>query len=599
MKKREVVVCDEVNYSLIESIGSGGSGEVWKASTNKEYFAIKFLKIEKNENEEDKKKNIDKTKRFENELKFCKENPHKNICSVIAEGEHNGKRFYVMPLYEKTLREIIRDEKNPDILVKYILQLCVAVKFAHNKGVIHRDIKPENILIAGKKLVLADFGIAHFRNSTLTKKGDLLANRNYLAPEQKLKGNALNIEKSADIYAMGLVINECFTKQNPAGSSFKVIADDYPLYFKLDTLVENMTKQNPIERLTIEDVIVELKYICATIKQDLRQIRGILLENGGYPDDIPISRLNKILKRASEDLLFAKYIFENKTAEEIQKYNCNWHMKVGYKADRFLYNLYMQEMIFQKCLNKFNYESNGYTDKQVYTPLNLKDNEEHKQIYQEFKNIVAQYALNYEHEKAFDLSGRILKYFSSCEDYHCKEILLNLQTYNFSQSAELNLWNNGILSIVRSLINTIKVNIHSLTEGKFNLVEHISINWERTIDFEYNEDDIQLMDNSFLYDENQINEILVEFQRQWKIVFNKIDEDYYSIKFKSYRQFEKFRKHVITISKSPVAGGAIKGDMLDLIKQYNFANGIVEIELSKVFDIPRPLPIILGLKNDY
>lgn len=97
---------------------------------------------------------------------------------------------------------------------------------------------------------------------------------------------------------------------------------------------------------------------------------------------------------------------------------------------------------------------------------------------------------------------------------------MNLQTYNFSQSAELNLWNNGILSIVRSLINTIKVNIHSLTEGKFNLVEHISINWERTIDFEYNEDDIQLMDNSFLYDENQINEILVEFQRQWKIVYS-------------------------------------------------------------------------------
>jgi serine/threonine-protein kinase len=611
MKKGEVVVCGLVSYSLIKSIGGGGSGDVWKAKSNNKYYAIKFLKLDKNENGKDKKKYNEKKIRFENELKFCKENPHKNICPVIAEGKHNGEPFYIMPLYEKTLKDVINEThktKDADFFIKYILQLCIALKLAHKKNVIHRDIKPENILIDGRKLVLADFGIAHFKDSTLTKKGDLLANRNYLAPEQKLKGNALNIEKSADIYALGLVINECFTKQNPTGSSFKVIADDYPLYFKLDTLVENMIKQNPKERFTIEDVIVELKYIYATIKQDLRETRGFLLENGDYPDDIPISRLNNILKIASEDLLFAKYIFEYKTAEEIQKYNGNWHMKIGYKADRFLYNLYMQEMIFEMCLNKFNYESNGYSDKQVYTPLNLKDNEEHKQIYQEFKDIVAQYPLNYKYEKFFDLSGRILKFFSSCEDYHCTRLLENVRRYEFVENTKKNLFDNPILWIVKSLKNTIKVNIHSLTEGyestfgakyKFNLAEHILINWDRTIDYEINDDDLKLINDSYKEDEEQIKDILMEFQRQWKIIFNKIDEDYYSIKFKSYRQFEKFRKHVITISKSPVAVGAIEGDILDLIKHYKFANGIVEIELSKVFDIPRPLPIILGLKNDY
>lgn len=601
MKKGEFIDCNNVSYSLIEPIGNGGSGEVWKASTNKEYFAIKFL------HSDETKKNI----RFEKELKFCKENPHKNICPVIAEGKHNGEPFYIMPLYEKTLRDIINEANetyDADFLIKYILQLCLALKFAHKKNVIHRDIKPENILIDGKKLVLADFGIAHFKDSALTQKSDLLANRNYLAPEQKLKGNALNIEKSADIYALGLVFNECFTKQNPAGSSFKVIADDYPLYFKLDTLVENMTKQNPIERFTIEDVIVELKYIQGTKKQEIQEIRDVLLENGGYPDDIRPSLLNKIMKRASEDLLFAKYLFENKTAEEIQKYNANWHMKVGYKADRFLYNLYMQEMIFEKCLEKFNYESNGYSDKQVYTPLNLKDNEEHKQIYQEFKDIVAQYPLNYEYEKFFDLSGRILKFFSSCEDYHCTRLLENVRRYDFVENAKYNLFDNPILWIVKSLKNTIKVNIDSLTEGyesifgakyKFNLAEHISINWSRTIDYEINDDDFEFMDDSYLKDEKLIKKILLEFQRQWKVTFTKIDEYDYSIKFKSYRQFEKFRKHVITISKSPVAVGAIKGDMIDLIKHYKFANNIVEIKMSKIFDIRMPLPIILGLTRDY
>lgn len=598
MKKGEVITCNNVSYSLIELIGNGGSGVVWKVEANNVYYAIKFLDSTKS----------DKIKRFERELKFSKENFHKNIISVIAEGEYIEKRFYVMPLYPKTLKKVIVEEKDPDILIKYILQLCNSVQFAHRKGVVHRDIKPENILIDGKKLVLADFGIAHFKDTSLTKCGDLLANRNYLAPEQKLKNNAKNIEKSADIYSLGLIMNECFTKQNPAGASFKIIADEYPLFFKLDTLVENMTKQNPNERLTIEDIIVELKYICATIKQDLRQIKGILLENGEFPDDIPISRLNKILKRASEDLLFAKYIFENKTAEEIQKYNCNWHMKIGYKADRFLYNLYMQEIIFEECLKKFNYESNGYSDKQVYTPLNLKDNEEHKQIYQEFKNIVAQYPLNYEYEKFFDISGRILKFFSSCEDYHCTGLLENVLRYDFQENAKYNLFDNPILWIVKSLKDRIKVNIHSLTEGyesifganyKFNFAEHISINWDRTIDYETNDDELELIDDRYIDTEKIVNEIMIEFQRQWKVVFNKMDENYYSVKFKSFQQFDKFRKHAISVSNSPESTGAIKGDILDIFKHYNYINGIVEIELSKIFDIQKPLAITLGLRSDY
>jgi len=597
MKKGELIDCNNVSYSLIEPIGNGGSGEVWKATSNEGYFAIKFL----HSNE------TNKVIRFENELKFCKENTHKNFCSIIAEGEHNGKRFYVMPLYEKTLREIIRDEKNPDILVKYILQLCVAVKFAHNKGVIHRDIKPENILIACKKLVLADFGIAHFKNSVLTKSNDLLVSRNYLAPEQKLKNNAMHIEKSADIYALGLVINECFTKQNPAGSSFKLIADDYPLYFKLDTLVENMTKQNPNERFTIEDVIVELKYIYGSIKQDLQEIQVILLEDE-YPKDISIRTLNKVISRASEDILFAKMIFETKSLEEINKINLNWHKKIGYNVSPFLFNIYLHEKILDLCKNKFIYESNIYSSTRHYTPLNLKDNEEHKQLYQKLNDFIAQYPLKYEHERFLDLSGQILKYFASCEDYHCKEILKRIKEDNLLKTAEYNLVDAPVLWIVSVLKNTIEENMDGIIDGfssiwgahyKFNLAEHISINWSRTIDYENNDDDLELINDSYKEDEKQINDILMEFQRQWQVVFNKIDERYYSIKFKSYRLFEKFRKHTHKVANSPETFDIIKGELLDIIKEYSYANGIVEIKLSKVFYIPKPLSVILGLKKDY
>ncbi|WP_243345580.1 serine/threonine-protein kinase [Parabacteroides sp. FAFU027] len=597
MRKGEFIYCKDVRYSLIESIGIGGSGEVWKATTNNEYYAIKFL------HSIETKKGI----RFENELKFCAENSHKNICSVIAAGMHKGKRFYVMPLYTKTLREIIHDEKDADLLVKYILQLCVAIKFAHKNGVVHRDIKPENILIAGRKLVLADFGIAHFKDSKLTKPNDLLVSRNYLAPEQKLKNNANNIEKSADIYALGLVINECFTKQNPAGSSFKVIADDYPLFFNLDTLVENMTKQNPIERFTIEDVIVELKYIHGKIKQDLQEIQTVLLEDV-YPNDVSRKTLNKIINRASEDILFAKMVFETKSLEEINKINLNWHKKIGYNVDSFLFNICFQERILTLCKNKFVYESNVYKRNNTYTPLNLDENKEHLLLYHQMSDLIDQYPLKYEYERFFDLSGQILKYFSSCADYHCKEILKHIQENDLLKMTKYHLLDAPVLWIVSALKNTIEENRSGMIEGysnifgahyKFNLDEHISINWSRTINYETNEDDLELIKDSYVDDEKQINEILIEFQRQWQIVFNKIDERYYSIKFKSYRQFEKFRKHTHKVANLPETIDIIKGEILDIIKEYNYANGIVEIKLSRVFYIAKPLPIILGLKKDY
>ncbi len=367
MKKGVVISNNNVDYSLIKPIGEGGSGVVWKAQANGNNYAIKSL------NSTDK----DKIERFNKELTICKSNQNKNIISIIADGEFEGIRYYIMPLYPRTLRNVINEEKDADVLVKYIFQLCNAVRFIHKHkaGVIHRDIKPENILIDGKQLVLADFGIAHFNDSSLTKKGDLLANRNYLAPEQKAKNNANNIEKSADIYALGLIVNECFTKQNPAGSSIKIIADDYPLFYELDTLVSNMIKQNANERFSIDTVIAELKFIYGNIKQNLQEIKEELLYPN-YPLNISKITLNKIIKRASEDLLFAKITFENKSVEEIEKYNCNWHMKNEYSVDNFLFNLYMQEKLFEVCKRKFDYECNS---SDMYIPLNFSDNEEHKQ----------------------------------------------------------------------------------------------------------------------------------------------------------------------------------------------------------------------------
>ena len=273
MPKLKQITIGNINYDQIETIGNGGSGTVWKVHSNGEEYAVKVIDS----------RNSDKIVRFRNEIEFCKTCNHKNIIRLIADGECDGNPCYVMPLYPQTLKNLIETENDADVLISFILKLCSALKYIHNKRIFHRDIKPENILIENKNLVLADFGIAHFKEFKQTKKGDLLANRNYAAPEQKEKNNANIITEAADIFALGLIINECFTKQNPSGSDFKLIADSHPLYADLDNLVANMIKQNPDLRLNIDSVITEIKFIHHKIKLSLENIVTVLKEQTYLP----------------------------------------------------------------------------------------------------------------------------------------------------------------------------------------------------------------------------------------------------------------------------------------------------------------------------
>lgn len=245
---------------------------------------------------------------------------------------------------------------------------------------LHRDIKPENILVDGNELVLADFGIAHFKDYHHTKKGDWLANRNYMAPEQKLKNNAKNIDKAADIYALGLIIKECFTKQNPAGSRFKLIADVYPLFFEIDTLVENMIRQKPQDRYNIDAVEERLKFIFKKIKHEISEVEFYLKEEMA-PKTISKALLNQIVKTASQDILFGKYAFHRLTDHQLKYYNHNWHMKITYSVDDLLFNVYIQEQIFDLCKREFEYESNVYRLNNWYPTLDLKNNHKHMILY--------------------------------------------------------------------------------------------------------------------------------------------------------------------------------------------------------------------------
>jgi serine/threonine protein kinase len=589
MPRLNQITIGNTNYELIKTIGNGGSGVVWKAQSNENEYAVKFI------NSGD----ANKIARFRNEIEFCRTGNHKNIIKLLADGEQNGKPCYVMPLYPQTLKDLIDTEKDADVLISFILKLCGALKHIHNKRIFHRDIKPENILIANKDLVLADFGIAHFKDFNLTQKGDLLANRNYAAPEQKVKNNANSITEAVDIFALGLIINECFTKQNPSGSDFKLIADSHPLYSDLDNLVANMIKQNPDDRLNIDSVITEIKFIHHKIKQSLEDVATVLKDQTELPN-IKKPVLRTIIQRASEDILFGKILFSSKSSEELNKYNHNWHMKIGYTVDDFLFNLYVQEQIHTLCMGKFAYESNVYRRNNWYKALDLENSEEHKSLYEQINDILAKYKLEENGERLFDLSGEILKYFSACADYHCKEILKSIKREE--DLANKNLKNAPIIWIVQTLKSGLRQNIEYLLNGidglagrySFNFTEHIAISPERTETYLDNVDDMELLYGHYKEKETQIQKILFELQKKWKVICNRLDENDYSIKFKSYKQYEKFRKYALELS-SPYY--IFEGEVMHILEYPNFVGNMVELKIDRIFYIPNTIAKIVGLRK--
>jgi len=572
LKKNNVFTLHKKEYKLSETIGEGGAGTVWLAKSYGEKYAVKYLKKTEGKNLE----------RFKNEIAFCEKSHHENIINIIGTVENDEHIYYVMPYYSSTFRDII---SNTDMSINkrfyFIQKLSQAIKYIHEQKIIHRDIKPENILIEGDKLVLADFGIAHFSDSTLTKNGDLLANRNYLAPEQKLKKVTREVTSAADIFALGSIINECFTQENPAGSLFKRISDVYPILSPLDELVYSMMKQNPLERPTINEVVLELKLIFGELNESLEDIKESITPS--FDVDLNEKILELILDQASEDILTAEYFF--KSDIDINKYNHNYHMNIGYTVDGFMLNMYFQQFLYKECKHKFRYESNVYQNGDKYTPLNLEDDKKHIELYAQLKIILAEHPVNMK----FDLSGEILKLFSSCCDYHCKEILNSISSPSVKKMLE-DLSDAPIIYIVILLKNELTKNKDQI--NKLYLRNHISINWDRTRNFEISSDNINL----FKPQNKEEEIILLEFQNQWNIVFSKTDTNQFSIKFETYSEYLKFKDYSLNLSKSHYI---FEGDVLDLIRIKREYNSVIELESLHSFDITNTLSKILGLRHDF
>jgi len=237
-------------YTYVEQCGMGGSGTVIKVKDQDENtYAIKYLNSDV--------VSTDRVKRFKNELYFCIKNQHENIIKINDYGYFISNEtkcpFYVMPYYPMTLRKLITDGIEISQVLLLFSQILNGVEVAHLQNIWHRDLKPENILFNphNKGIVIADFGIAHFEEEFLhttidTRPQERLANFQYAAPEQRQRGGSVN--HLADIYALGLILNEMFTKVVPIGTNYKKISDINTDYKYLDSLVDLMLSNLPEKR---------------------------------------------------------------------------------------------------------------------------------------------------------------------------------------------------------------------------------------------------------------------------------------------------------------------------------------------------------------
>jgi len=199
-------------YQIIEELGRGGMGKVYRALDKKlnEEVALKLIKPEIASD----KKTLE---RFSNELKIARKISHRNIGRVYEMMEDKGTHFITMEYVPgEDLKSFIRRSGRIDIPKALLIgrQVCDGLAEAHKQGVVHRDLKPSNIMIdkQGDARIM-DFGIARLLSAKgITGAGVMIGTPEYMSPEQV---ESKEVDQRSDIYSLGIILYEMVTGQVP------------------------------------------------------------------------------------------------------------------------------------------------------------------------------------------------------------------------------------------------------------------------------------------------------------------------------------------------------------------------------------------------
>jgi len=199
-------------YQIIEELGRGGMGKVYKALDAEvdEKIALKLIKPEIAAD----KKTIE---RFRNELKFARKIRHKNVCQMYDLGTAEGAYFITMEyIAGEDLKKLIRKMGflSPGQAISIAKQVCDGLVEAHKLGVVHRDLKPQNIMVdEGGDARIMDFGVARsIEGKSITGAGVMIGTPDYMSPEQV---DGKDIDRRSDLYSLGVILYEMVTGQTP------------------------------------------------------------------------------------------------------------------------------------------------------------------------------------------------------------------------------------------------------------------------------------------------------------------------------------------------------------------------------------------------
>ncbi len=271
------------HYKILEKLGEGGMGVVYKAEDTKldRFVALKFLAPHAVGSDDDRG-------RFLHEAKAAAALNHPNICTIYEINESEGRSFISMEYVEgESLKAKIQSGPlKLDAAFDIAVEIAEGLGDAHDKGIVHRDIKPANIMVTPKgQAKITDFGLAKLSGQTrLTKTGATIGTVAYMSPEQ-IRGESL--DGRSDIWSFGVMLYEMVTGRLPFGGDYEQaivysilnrapepitnLRDDVST--ELQQVIDTSLKKNACDRYQqVEELLTELK----TARENLKAGDGEL-----------------------------------------------------------------------------------------------------------------------------------------------------------------------------------------------------------------------------------------------------------------------------------------------------------------------------------